>query len=72
MEVFAGSDGQPARGCDVLAMQIEAVKGCLEKRGVETGELLWKGKDPNRPGTTAKRLPRSNVHTTQRARRAST
>jgi hypothetical protein len=65
MEVFAGSDCQPARGCDVLAKQIEAVKGCLEKRGVETGELLWKGKDPNRPGTTAKRLPRSNVHSAQ-------
>jgi chromosome segregation ATPase len=72
MEVFAGSDGQPARGCGGLAEQIEAVKGCLEKHGVETGELLWKGKDPNRPGTTAKRLPRSNAHTAQRTRRAST
>jgi hypothetical protein len=72
MEVFAGSDGQPARGCDDAAEQIEAIKADLAKRGVETGELLWKGKDPNRPGTTAKRLPRSNAHTIQRTRRAST
>lgn len=72
MEVFAGSDGQPARGCGELAEQIEAIKADLAKRGVETGELLWNGKDPIRPGTTAKRLPRSSAHIAQQTRRAST
>lgn len=64
-EVLIGSDGQPAQACDVAAKQIEAVKSYLEQRGVATGELLWKGKDPNRPATTAKALPRSNAYSAQ-------
>jgi hypothetical protein len=64
-EGVIGSDGQPARACDEAAKQIEAVKTYLEKRGVGTGELLWKGKDPNRPGTTTKPLLRSDAHSAQ-------
>lgn len=64
-EVLVGSDGQPAQACDEAAKQIEAVKNYLEQRGVGTGDLFWKGKDPNRPATTAIPLPRSNARSAQ-------
>jgi len=67
MEDVAGSDGHPARACDEAVEQIEAIKAHLsENHGVETGELIWNGKDPNRPQKAAKRLRRFTLHKTQR------
>jgi len=73
MEVFNTNNGQPARGCDEAVKQIEAVKAYLsERHGIQTSELNWNGKTPDRLGTTAKRLPHSDAHCAQQTREART
>lgn len=67
MRTETGGDGRTIRTCDEAEQQIlrmhEAIK---EEFGIEMGELLWEGKDPDRIRKAAERLPESTAE--ERAR----
>jgi len=71
MRADAGSAaGQITRSCDEAEQEIEALHDLLrESFGIETGELNWRDKDPNRVGKHQARLPHSTRRETDQARR---
>ena len=56
----ANADGQTVRSCDEAEQQIVRMHELMkESFGIETSELHWDGKDPDRIRKTAERLPES-------------
>ena len=69
MRVETNSDGREVRSCDEAQEQIEQLHLAMEKTfGIQMGELMWEGRDPDRIRKAADRLPDS-AHT-DRARGA--
>jgi len=56
--VETGSSGQLVNTCDEAEQLLLALHGVLRDNfGIETGELMWQGKDPLRISRTAQQLP---------------
>ncbi|MCS6970144.1 MAG: hypothetical protein RMM29_09595 [Planctomycetota bacterium] len=53
------ADGTLATSCDEAEAEISRMRALLAQQGVLAGELLWEGRDPDRPAPTALTLPTS-------------